>query len=549
MDMLAKSGIAQRLAAGMTLMLVSIAIVGLSGLSMHPEDGAARLIPLIGCLAVGTVTAIVTARSILAPIAMVRDSLTALAAGNLDVDPPASAYRGEIRAMARSLAELRDTSLRARQLEVHQEESRRHSADQRRIALRAVADSFEAQVDTVVNAVQAASEQLRGAAQLMAATADQTHLQASDAAGAAEQALSNVQTVAFATSNLLASITEISEQVERSRAVAEHADTEVRGATELIETLSHDVGSISEIVSLINGIAGQTNLLALNATIEAARAGEAGKGFAVVAGEVKLLASQTAKATEGITSKIAAVQSATANAVDAMASIVEVIREMRGISGMVTTAMEEQSAAAGEIVRCVDDAASGAETAWRHINGVETGAREAQHAADEVGGASGGLARQAELLQDEVTKFLRQVCPDDDHVALMTLDDSLLVGFAEVDGHHRAIVEQLNAFHGCMMNGEGQAGATKIIASLSESMNRHFMYEEELMSRNGYPGLSRHRAAHEIFAIKFEELKDRIRSGAFDGPTALFRFFVDWFRQHVQSDDKAMAAYLRQRAG
>ena len=68
---------------------------------------------------------------------------------------------------------------------------------------------------------------------------------------------------------------------------------------------------IDEVVGFIRTIAGQTNLLALNATIEAARAGEAGRGFAVVASEVKALATQTAKATEEISSQIAEVQSAT----------------------------------------------------------------------------------------------------------------------------------------------------------------------------------------------------------------------------------------------
>jgi methyl-accepting chemotaxis protein len=72
---------------------------------------------------------------------------------------------------------------------------------------------------------------------------------------------------------------------------------------------------------VITSIAQQTNLLALNATIEAARAGESGKGFAVVANEMKELAKQTAKATQDISQRVAAIQADAKGAVEAISTI------------------------------------------------------------------------------------------------------------------------------------------------------------------------------------------------------------------------------------
>src|SRR5579862_6669689 len=89
---------------------------------------------------------------------------------------------------------------------------------------------------------------------------------------------------------------------------------------------------VGDVVKLISDIAGQTNLLALNATIEAARAGDAGKGFAVVASEVKSLATQTAKATEEISAKIAEMQTATSQSVAAVKTIGDTIGQVNEIA-------------------------------------------------------------------------------------------------------------------------------------------------------------------------------------------------------------------------
>src|SRR4029077_19993695 len=172
---------------------------------------------------------------------------------------------------------------------------------------------------------------------------------ADGAVSASNEASTNVETAAVAADELSGSIHEIGRQLARTTDIVRAAVGEAQGTNQQITALSQAAQKIGDVVKLIRTIAGQTNLLALNATIEAARAGESGKGFAVVASEVKSLAVQTAKATEDISKLIGAVQTSTGSAVDAIGRIAIRMQEIDSYATAVSAAVEEQSAATGEI--------------------------------------------------------------------------------------------------------------------------------------------------------------------------------------------------------
>ena len=174
----------------------------------------------------------------------------------------------------------------------------------------------------------------------------------------------------------------IKTQVKDATTIVQRASGMAGAANDTIRALASSTQHIDEVVGFIRNIAGQTNLLALNATIEAARAGEAGRGFAVVASEVKALATQTAKATEDISSQIAEVQSATKQAVDNVGAIASIMDEIDRFTAAIADAVSQQNAAANEISRSIGHAAAGTESIARSIAGTATATENTNRSAD-----------------------------------------------------------------------------------------------------------------------------------------------------------------------
>ena len=237
------------------------------------------------------------------------------------------------------------------------------------------------------------------------ANSEETSAQAHVVSTATDQVNKNLQTVATGAEEMSSTINEISKNASEAARVAGEAVKTAGATNATVGKLGESSAEIGKVIKVITSIAQQTNLLALNATIEAARAGEAGKGFAVVANEVKELANQTAKATEDISQKIAAIQEDTKGAVEAIGSISGVINKINDISGIIATAVEEQSATTNEMTRNVAEAAKGSGEITHNITGVAQAANNTSASVAEAQKATEQLAQMSTQLRQLVEQF------------------------------------------------------------------------------------------------------------------------------------------------
>ncbi len=223
-----------------------------------------------------------------------------------------------------------------------------------------------------------------------------------DLAQRTEQTSSNLQATASSMDSLTTTVQNSADSARQATALASNASMVAQRGGEVVNqvvTTMQEIDAsstkISDIISVIDGIAFQTNSLALNAAVEAARAGEQGRGFAVVASEVRSLAGRSAEAAKEIKALIG-------TSVDKVESGTRLVTE----AGTTMNDIVQSVTRVADVIREITDAATVQSTG---ISGVNTAISNLDQMTQQNAALVEESAAAAESLRDQADNMKRAV--------------------------------------------------------------------------------------------------------------------------------------------
>ena len=271
---------------------------------------------------------------------------------------------------------------------------------------------YDGELKTLKNAINASSAKLAEIVSQAVQAAGVVNNASEEVSRGAMDLSQRVQEQAAALEQTSATMDQMNSAVQNNTENAQHAadvaakvqkeatqgESVMKQTIEAMNAIQESSHKISEIVTLIDGIAFQTNLLALNAAVEAARAGDHGRGFAVVAGEVRALAQKSAEAAKDIKTlideSVERIDGGTKLATESGERLMGIVGSIEQVTGMIN-----------QIARASSEQAEGVSQVHTAISDIDGATQQNAALVEETSAAAESMAEQATELSRNMAFF------------------------------------------------------------------------------------------------------------------------------------------------
>lgn len=269
-------------------------------------------------------------------------------------------------------------------------------------------NSLSSNIATLVREIRASSHTAMTLSEQLSSRSAELSVKTEQQSASLVQTAASMEQMAASTKNNADNTRLASEQANAATMRARKGGELMGQVANNMQSITECAQQMTEIISLIDGIAFQTNILALNAAVEAARAGDHGKGFSVVAGEVRSLAHRSAEAAKNIKSLIEVTSHNVTQGVTVVSEAEKNMHDIVAGSGNVSRLMDDISASTSEQEK-------GISQITQALSELERVTQSNVSMVEELNGSSGVLRNQVIELQTRTRNFRlnNEYQPDD----------------------------------------------------------------------------------------------------------------------------------------
>lgn len=132
-------------------------------------------------------------------------------------------------------------------------------------------------------------------------------------------------------------------------------------------------------------------------------------------------------------------------------------------------------------------------------------------------------------------------------MTLLTWNHECVVGVKAMDDQHGIIMDTMNELREMIVQGRERRVIGEQLDRLVDFTQKHFESEEQLLEKQGFPGLQNHRAAHWRLLSQIQAAAERAKHSEGVEIQSLFHFLRAWYMEHIEGLDRQYGPWLNER--
>jgi hemerythrin len=127
----------------------------------------------------------------------------------------------------------------------------------------------------------------------------------------------------------------------------------------------------------------------------------------------------------------------------------------------------------------------------------------------------------------------------------LSLPNDCITGIKEIDAQHQKLIDVINKLNEPILDNKNNNLISDVLDQMSQFVETHFLYEEDMLRQCRYPQLKEHQQCHSKFIKQIQIFQKMQKQGLPNIETQIFFFLKEWVFIHIKHTDMAYLSHIK----